>query len=112
MKIGHVEEIEEQAVEVEGARGVRMRVVVGEAQGAPHFVMRVFDVAPGGHSPHHAHGFEHEVFVVSGRGTHLDQGKEEPLGPGDVVYVAPGAVHQFRAAPDEGLRFVCVVPRG
>ncbi|MEW6486930.1 MAG: cupin domain-containing protein [Thermodesulfobacteriota bacterium] len=112
MKIGHVEEIAAQAVEVEGARGVRMRVVVGEAQGAPNFVMRVFDVAPGGHSPHHAHGFEHEVYVLAGRGTHLDGGREEPLGPGDVVYVAPDAVHQFRAAPDEGLRFVCVVPRG
>lgn len=112
MKIGHVEEIPDQVVEVEGARGVRMRVVIGPNQGAPNFVMRVFDVEPGGHSPYHAHDFEHEVFVVAGRGTHVEEDREQSLAPGDVVYAAPGVVHQFRAAGDEALRFICVVPKG
>jgi len=111
MRIGNVEDIPAQGVEMEGARGVRMRVVVGPDQGAPNFVMRVFDLAPGGHSPYHTHDFEHEVFVVGGRGTHVEEGAEQPLGPGDVVYVAPGVIHQFRAAAAEGLRFICVVPR-
>lgn len=111
MKVGHVEQLPDHEVEAEGARGVRMRVAVGPDQGAPNFVMRVFEVAAGGHSPHHAHDFEHEVFVLSGRGVHEEEGGIEPLGPGDVVYVAPGVIHQFRAAEDEGLRFLCVVPR-
>ncbi len=111
MKIGHVEQIPDQAVAVEGAQGVRMRVVIGPDQAAPNFVMRVFDVAPGGHSPHHAHDFEHEVFVLAGRGVHLEEGRTEPLAAGDVVYVAPGVRHQFRAAEGEGLRFICVVPK-
>ncbi|GAB4284739.1 MAG: cupin domain-containing protein [Deferrisomatales bacterium] len=111
MKVGHVEEIEAVDVEMEGAAGVRMRVVVGDAQGAPRFVMRVFDVAPGGHTPHHAHDFEHEVYVVEGRGWHADAGREQPLAAGDVVYVPPGSVHQFRAAEGQGLRFICVVPK-
>jgi len=111
MKIGNVEQISEQIVEMEGARGVRMRIVIGPEQSAPNFVMRVFDVAPGGHSPYHTHDFEHEVFVVAGRGTHVEEGREEALAPGDVVYVAPGVIHQFRAAGSEGLRFICVVPR-
>jgi len=112
MKIGHVEQIPAQGVEMEGARGVRMRVVIGPDQEAPNFVMRVFDVAPGGHTPYHTHDFEHEVFVVAGGGTHVEEGKEQSLAAGDVVYVAPGVIHQFRAAGDESLRFICVVPRG
>ncbi|MBE0617503.1 MAG: cupin domain-containing protein [Proteobacteria bacterium] len=111
MKIGHVEQIPDQAVAVEGAQGVRMRVVVGPDQGAPNFVMRVFDLSPGGHSPHHTHDFEHEVFVLAGRGVHEEEGRIELLAAGDVVYVAPGVLHQFRAAADQGLRFICVVPR-
>ncbi len=111
MKIGAVDQVEAVPVEMDGASGVTMRVVIGEPQGAPNFVMRVFDVAPGGHSPHHSHGFEHEVFVLSGRGTFVEQGREETLAAGDVVFVPPDVVHQFRAAADEGLRFICVVPR-
>ncbi len=111
MRVGHVDEIEAVAVTMEGARDVRMRVVVGEDQGAPNFIMRVFDVAPQGHSPHHTHAFEHEVLVLAGRGTLLEEGTETALAPGDVVFVPPNVLHQFRASP-EGLRFLCVVPRG
>jgi len=112
MKVGNVEEIPGQTMEMEGARGVSMRIVIGPNQGAPNFVMRVFDVEPGGHSPYHTHDFEHEVFVVAGSGTHVEEGREQTLAPGDVVYVAPGVIHQFRAGGDEALRFICVVPKG
>lgn len=111
MKVAHVDGIASRPVVMEGAEGVRIRVAIGEEQGAPNFVMRVFDVEPGGHTPHHAHDFEHEVFVVEGKGSHVEQDKVESLEPGDVVYVASGVAHQFRAAEDEGLRFICVVPR-
>ena len=112
MNIGPVDDIPATVVEMEGALGVRMRIAVGEPQGAPNFVMRVFDVDPGGHTPHHDHGFEHEVFVLSGRGTLVEEDGESPLAPGVVAFVPGGARHQFRADAAEGLRFICVVPRG
>lgn len=111
MKIGNVDQLPATDVDMDGASGVRMRVVIGEPQGAPNFIMRVFDVAKGGHTPLHTHGFEHEVFVVRGRGALVEEGTETSLAPGDVVFVAPGVLHQFRAA-EEGLRFICVVPKG
>ena len=110
MKVGHVEQLPARAVQMEGAKGVQMRIVIGEPEGAPNFIMRVFDVEAGGNTPLHAHGFEHEVFVLRGRGSLVEEGEETPLGPGDVVFVAPSALHQFRAAA-EGLRFICVVPK-
>ena len=112
MNIGPIDAIPATTVGMEGAKGVRMRIAVGEPQGAPNFVMRVFDVEPGGNTPHHNHDFEHEVFVLAGKGTLVEEDGESPLAPGVVAFVPPGAVHQFRADAGEGLRFICVVPRG
>jgi quercetin dioxygenase-like cupin family protein len=93
-----------------GAAGVDMALMVGRADGAPHFSLRHFHIRPGGHSPRHQHDYEHEVFIVSGAGTVLLEGAERPLRAGDVVYVPANHEHQFRAAGAEGLRFLCLVP--
>jgi quercetin dioxygenase-like cupin family protein len=111
VNIGPVDAIPAVAVEMEGAVGVRMRIAIGEPHGAPNFIMRVFDVEPGGNTPRHDHVFEHEVFVLAGRGTLVEETGESPLAPGVVAFVPGGAIHQFRADPKEGLRFICVVPR-
>jgi quercetin dioxygenase-like cupin family protein len=111
MNLGPIDAIPATDVVMEGAAGVRMRIAVGEPHGAPHFVMRVFDVEPGGHTPHHAHDFEHEVFVLAGKGTLREEAGASPLALGVVAFVPAGAVHQFRADAAEGLRFICVVPR-
>ncbi len=49
------------------ARRVAGRVVIGRADGAPHFAMRVFEIGEGGHTPKHSHPWEHEMFYHSGR---------------------------------------------
>lgn len=97
---------------IPGAEGVAMSVMVGRADGAPNFAMRQVHVGPGGHSPHHSHDYEHEVYVVGGRGTVTLFGREHPIRAGDVVYVPAQEEHQFRAGTDnpEGLRFLCLVP--
>jgi quercetin dioxygenase-like cupin family protein len=92
------------------AKGVVMRVVIGPDQGATNFTMRVFEVAPGGHTPRHHHDFEHEIFVHSGQGEIFYEGKETPVGPGHVAYLAPNAEHQLRNTGDAPFVFVCVIP--
>ena len=72
MKVIHYEQIPSAAVDTEGAVGCRIRCLVGEGDGAPSFTMRQFEVAAGGHTPKHAHGHEHEVFVLEGTGVVLD----------------------------------------
>ena len=69
MKVVHYEQIEAAPVTMEGSAGCRIRCLVGEPDGAPSFSMRQFEVAPGGHTPQHAHAYEHEVFVLEGAGT-------------------------------------------
>jgi quercetin dioxygenase-like cupin family protein len=92
------------------AAGVTVRWVIGESDGAPNFVMRVFDVEPGAATPLHTHDWEHEVFVLAGRGRVYGGGDEAPLGEGDTVLIAPMEEHRFVNESDEPLRFICVVP--
>lgn len=94
----------------EAAPGVVMRVVAGPAEGAPTFAMRVFEIQPGSATPDHAHAWEHEVFVVSGRGALRSGNAERPLGEGDAVLVLPDEPHCFANTSDDMLRVICVVP--
>ena len=110
MKVVHYEQIEAAAVETEGAAGCRIRCLIGPDDRAPSFTMRQFEIAPGGHTPEHAHGHEHEVFVLEGTGVVREGGQEHPLRPGTVVFVPPQQAHQFRNTGTTPLRFLCLIP--
>jgi quercetin dioxygenase-like cupin family protein len=111
MKHVHYDEVPANDVDMEGARGVRMRMLVGEDDGAPNFFMRRFEVKPGGETPRHTHAWEHETYILEGEGIAFCEGEERPIRPGDVVYVAPEEKHQFIASPDAPLAFLCLVPK-
>ena len=65
--------------------GVTMQVLVSPNDGARNFVMRRFTIEPGAATAHHQHNWEHEVYVLEGRGLLLSSGRETSLRPGDVV---------------------------
>jgi quercetin dioxygenase-like cupin family protein len=110
MKVCHYEQVESQAVDMQGAEGCRVRWLIGSAEGAPTFAMRQFEVLPGGHTPRHSHPYEHEVFVLEGQGVVYEGDQPHPLRAGDVVYVKPDEVHQFRNTGSGSLKFLCLVP--
>lgn len=110
MKVQQAESVVQQPVEMPGAAGCRVRWLVGREDGAPNFAMRQFDVAVGGHTPQHSHPYEHEVYVLEGSGVVLEGDREHPLRGGDVVYVAPDEVHQFRNTGEVPFKFLCLVP--
>ena len=108
--IRNIHDTERSPVEMDGVSGASMALMIGRADGAPHFALRSFRVEPGGHTPRHHHDYEHEVFVVSGHGTVLLEGEEHPLRSGDTVLVPADEEHQFRATGEDGLEFLCLVP--
>lgn len=89
------------------AKGTFIQVMIPEG---PNFVLRVFTVQPGGHTPRHRHPFEHEVYVLSGSGR-VEGEKEFEMSPGDAFFVPAGALHSFVNAGREDLKFICVVER-
>jgi quercetin dioxygenase-like cupin family protein len=110
MRIQNHTEVPSNEVTMEGATGCRVRRLNGEGDKAPNFAMREFEVAPGGHTPKHFHDYEHEVFVLAGKGVVIDGDNERPLSQGDVVFVSPNDVHQFRNTGTEPMRFLCLIP--
>jgi quercetin dioxygenase-like cupin family protein len=110
MQLKKLQEVPSSEVTMEGAAGCRVRWLVGEKDNAPNFAMREFEVSPGGHTPHHFHDYEHEVYVLAGQGTIVDGDVERPLNAGDVLFIAPNDVHQFRNTGGDPLRFLCLIP--
>ncbi len=112
MKIQKAQDVEAKQVEMDQAEGVMMRMLIGPDDGAPNFNMRFFEVAVGGYTPRHTHGWEHEVYVLAGNGVVLEDGQDKPINAGDCVYVPPNEEHQFRnTGGSENLKFLCLVPR-
>ncbi len=110
MKVIHYSEVTATPVQMEGAVGCQIRCLIGQDDGAPSFSMRHFEVAPGGHTPLHTHGYEHEVFILEGSGELTADGKKFPLQPGMTIYVDPNAMHQFRNVGATTLKFLCLIP--
>lgn len=100
-----VEEIEE------ATQGLTIRRVISAVDGATDFTMEIFEIGPGGYSAHHAHPWEHQVFVIKGNGVVAGRQDETPFDAGDVIFIPPNEPHQFRNTGDETVEFVCLVPQ-
>jgi quercetin dioxygenase-like cupin family protein len=110
MKVNSYQQVTQQAVEMEGSHGCQVRWLLGERDGTPNFAMRQFEVAPGGYTPRHSHPYEHEVFVLEGEGVVYEGDQPHPLKAGDVVFVKPDEVHQFKNPGAAPLKFLCLIP--
>ncbi len=110
MKVLTAQDVEETRVTMEGAQGARMRLLISERDGAENFAMRLFTVEPGGYTPFHQHDYEHEVYVLAGKGVLRGESEEHPFRAGDVIFVQPNEKHQFRNAGDTALQFLCLIP--
>jgi quercetin dioxygenase-like cupin family protein len=73
--------------------------------------LRYFEVAPGGHSTLERHEHVHAVLILRGRGRCLVGDRLYDLSERDLVSVPPMTWHQFRAASDAPLGFLCLVNR-
>lgn len=93
------------------AKGVEKRVLIGPKDGAPTFIMRHFTMKAGGFTPHHSHPWEHEVYILKGKGFLRTNVGKKPFETGDYVFVPPNEIHQFVNDSDETLEFVCVIPK-
>ena len=73
--------------------------------------LRYFEVAPGGWTTLERHEHVHNVMVIRGRGRCLVGDEAWELATNDLVSVPPMTWHQFRAAADAPLGFLCLVNR-
>lgn len=88
-------------------RGVTRQVLFDDAALASQ--LRYFEVEPGGHSTLERHEHVHGVVVINGRGTCLVGDQVHQIDRHDLITVPAMTWHQFRAADDEPLGFLCLV---
>ncbi len=110
MKIQSYSAVTVKGVDDPEAKGVRMSVVISREDGAENFIMRVFQIVPEGHTPKHRHDWEHEVFILAGRGIAFSESGEHEVKQGDVIFIPPNEEHQFRNPGPENLEFICLIP--
>jgi mannose-6-phosphate isomerase-like protein (cupin superfamily) len=106
----HWEGVDVLAYKQEGAapfKDVTRQVLFESAD--PPAQLRYFEVAPGGHTTLERHEHVHSVMVIRGRGQCLVGERAYELGENDLVNVPPMTWHQFRAAADAPLGFLCLV---
>lgn len=94
---------------VAAGRSTEMQVLLGPADGMPHFAMRRFVIGAGGGMPRHTNAVEHEQYVLAGRARISIGDDRYEVAAGDVVYIPAGAPHHYEVleAPFE---FLCMVP--
>ncbi|MBS1134934.1 MAG: cupin [Burkholderiaceae bacterium] len=73
--------------------------------------LRYFEIAPGGYSTLERHQHTHAVLILRGRGTVRIGTDTQPIGERDLVTVDPLVWHQFHAAADSALGFLCLVSK-
>jgi quercetin dioxygenase-like cupin family protein len=73
--------------------------------------LRYFEIAPGGYSTLERHQHTHAVLILRGHGTVRIGAAAHPISERDLVSVEPLTWHQFHAAADSALGFLCLVSK-
>lgn len=113
MKITRLDSSQNVRVDMEGAKNVHKQIPISGSDGSPTFAFRVFTIEPGGHTPYHAHPFEHLNYIIEGEGVVVNSsGEERTARKGDFVLVLPGEKHQYRnRSPLNTFVMICAVPK-
>ena len=112
MKIQNASDVPPIFFDTDAAKGVAGRVLIGKNDGADNFCMRMFELAPGGHSPRHSHEWEHEIFIYKGKGAVLNNGEWVSVEPGCSIFIPGNEEHQMKNMGDDPFVFICLIPSG
>jgi len=113
MKLISLNKVEKTRPVMEGAKNILKQVPISKKDGSPNFAVRVFTLEPGGHTPYHAHPFEHLNYIIEGNGAIVkEDGTEREVTKGDFALILPDEKHQYRnKSPNSPLVMICAVPK-
>jgi quercetin dioxygenase-like cupin family protein len=97
------------AKEVKGSLKLKIRWL--NTKGSNNFAVRHCEIESGGYSPHHSHPWEHEIFVLEGKGIALGNAQTKIISPGDSISIPAGETHQIKNNSDKTLRIICIIPK-
>lgn len=105
------EGVPETPIEEAGAVGMSMRWLTrDDLERSPRFCTRLVTLAPGGRTPERATPWEHQLYVLSGKGLLLERERETELPPGATVLVREGLSFRVENAGDEPFVYLDIIP--
>jgi mannose-6-phosphate isomerase-like protein (cupin superfamily) len=112
MKIVNERNVEARLLEKGDARKTYGKYLITDKEGAKKFHMRIFIVEPGGQTSYDQHIYEHEVYVLRGKGKIVvvkDGDRiEVEIKPGDAILIESNEIHQIFNTGNEPLEFICI----
>ena len=108
MNIGRYGDVEEK--KVSGAIGARIRWLISPRNGAKNFAMRHITLKGGGSTPRHEHDYEHEVFILEGKGMLFYDGSEYEISKGSFMLIEGNREHQFVNTENDHFEILCIIP--
>ena len=109
-KVMSYRDVEAKPLPEDMAHKTTIRWLITRADGGENFAMRYFSMEPGGWIKDHSHPWEHEIFIVRGRGILIVDGRRHEVSQGDFIFIPPNASHAYEALGDEPFEFICVIP--
>ena len=106
MKVIDYHEVPLEAARVEGTKKAKVRWLISKKDNAENFAMRLYEIELQGYTPYHAHGWEHEVFVLEGEGEVKIEEKTYSIKKNSVVFVEPNQKHRFKNTGNITLKFL------
>ncbi len=95
---------------VGAAQGTTRQVLLGPADGVPHFFLRKYRMDPGAGMPLHTNTVEHEQYVLGGRARMRIGDQTHEVKAGDCLYIPAGVPHDYRVVGPDPFEFLCAVP--
>ena len=91
-------------------KNIVKKVLISPTDGWEGYVMRLFELEEGGHTPKHQHPWPHINYVVQGEGVLHLEGGEYDLSEGSFAFVPGGKMHQFMNIKKGIFKIICIVP--
>jgi len=110
MKMINAENVERAKVQMDNVEGTYIQWLASRFDGAPNFAMRRFTMEPGGRIGLHDHPWEHEIYILKGRGVAFNDRERVEVKEGDVIFIPGNEPHGYENPWDEELMFICMVP--
>ncbi len=109
--VTNIDEVEQSEMNMDIVSETYVQWMLDDRIGAPNFALRRFVIKPGGEVGLHTHPWEHEVYVLSGKGSVTKEGEKFEVEAGSAAYVEPEIRHGFKNESDEDFVFLCIVPK-
>ena len=83
-----------------------------DREDVPEMMFSHVGIAVGSHTDYHTHDRPELIYIVSGKGISVCEGKEDEVGPGTALWILAEEKHELKNTGDEVLEIVTVFVPG